>query len=72
MSATAIFLMKETSVFSIAALPGLMRLAKDLLKEGRNAESNALLVFSHLVIILPASLVFGFWERRILFAGFGA
>jgi polar amino acid transport system permease protein len=71
-SATAIFLMKETSVFSIVALPDLMYLAKDLLKEGHSAESNLMLVLSYLVIILPVSLLFGRLERRARFAGFGS
>jgi polar amino acid transport system permease protein len=71
-SATAISLMKETSVFSIVALPDLMYLAKDLLKEGRSMESNVMLVASYLIIILPVSLFFGYLERRARFAGFGA
>jgi polar amino acid transport system permease protein len=71
-SATTIFLMKETSVFSIVALPDLMYLAKDLLKEGHSAESNIMLVISYLIIILPVSLIFGYFERRSRFAGFGA
>jgi polar amino acid transport system permease protein len=71
-SATVIFLMKETSVFSIVALPDLMYVAKDLLKEGHSGENNLLLVFSYLVVILPVSLVFGYLERRLRFAGFGA
>jgi polar amino acid transport system permease protein len=71
-SATVIFLMKETSVFSIVALPDLMYVAKDLLKEGYSGESNLMLVVSYLVVILPVSLVFGYWERRLRFAGFGS
>jgi polar amino acid transport system permease protein len=70
--ATAIFLMKETSVFSIVALPDLMYLAKDLLKEGHSTESNLMLVLSYLVIILPVSLLFAWLERRARFAGFGS
>ncbi|MDR1394836.1 MAG: amino acid ABC transporter permease [Deltaproteobacteria bacterium] len=71
-SATVIFLMKETSVFSIVALPDLMYVAKDLLKEGHSAETNVLLVASYLVLILPVSLLLGWAERRLRFAGFGA
>jgi polar amino acid transport system permease protein len=70
-TATAIFLIKETSVFSIVALPDLMYVAKDLLKEGHNNESNLLLVLSYLLIILPVSLFFGRLEKRVRFAGFG-
>lgn len=71
LTATAIFLIKETSVFSIVALPDLMYVAKDLLKEGHSTESNLMLVLSYLVIILPVSLFFGWLERRVRFAGFG-
>jgi polar amino acid transport system permease protein len=71
LTATAIFLIKETSVVSIVALPDLMYVAKDLLKEGHSTESNLLLVLSYLVIILPVSLIFGWLERRVRFAGFG-
>jgi polar amino acid transport system permease protein len=71
LTATAIFLIKETSVFSIVALPDLMYVAKDLLKEGHSYESNFMLVLAYLVIILPVSLFFGWLERRTRFAGFG-
>ncbi|MDR1608283.1 MAG: amino acid ABC transporter permease [Deltaproteobacteria bacterium] len=71
-SATVIFLMKETSVFSIVALPDLMYVAKDLLKEGHSGETNLLLILSYLTIILPVSLFFGRMERRLRFAGFGS
>jgi polar amino acid transport system permease protein len=71
LTATGIFLIKETSVFSIVALPDLMYVAKDLLKEGHSTESNLMLVLSYLVIILPVSLFFGWLERRVRFAGFG-
>jgi polar amino acid transport system permease protein len=71
-SATVIFLMKETSVFSIVALADLMYVAKDLLKEGHSGESNLMLVVAYLTIILPVSLFFAWLERRLRFAGFGA
>jgi polar amino acid transport system permease protein len=71
-SATTIFLMKETSVFSIVALPDLMYVAKDLLKEGHSSETNTLLVASYLAVILPISLIFAWLERRLRFAGFGS
>ena len=71
-SANAIFLMKETSVFSIIALADLVYVYKDLIKEGYSNESNLMLVLSYLIIILPVSLVLGFWERRLRRAGFGA
>lgn len=69
-SANTIFLMKETSVFSIIALPDLVYVAKDLLKEGHSAETNMMLVAAYLLIILPVSLLFGAAERRARRAGF--
>jgi polar amino acid transport system permease protein len=71
-SATTIFLMKETSVVSIVALQDLVFVAKDLLKEGHSLECNLLLVLCYVVIILPVSLGFSYLERRSRFAGFGA
>ena len=68
-AANTIFLIKETSVFSIIALPDLMYVAKDLMKEGHSNESNLLLVLSYLVIILPVSISFTWLERRMRRAG---
>jgi amine acid ABC transporter, permease protein, 3-TM region, His/Glu/Gln/Arg/opine family len=64
-AANTIFLIKETSVFSIIALPDLMYVAKDLMKEGYSNESNFMLVMFYLVIILPVSLSFTYLERRM-------
>ncbi|UQZ91235.1 polar amino acid ABC transporter permease [Deltaproteobacteria bacterium Smac51] len=69
-SANTIFLMKETSVFSIIALPDLVYVAKDLLKEGHSGETNLMLVVSYLMIILPVSIIFSLLERRVRRAGF--
>lgn len=69
-SANTIFLIKETSVFSIIALPDLMYVAKDLMKEGHSNESNFMLVISYLIIILPVSILFTYLERRMRRAGF--
>ena len=70
-AANIIFLIKETSVFSIIALPDLMYVAKDLMKEGHSNESNFMLVISYLVLILPVSLFFARLERRMRRAGLG-
>ena len=56
---------------SIVALPDLLYLAKDLLKEGYSLECNLLLVLCYVIIILPVSLGFSCLERRSRFAGFG-
>lgn len=70
-AANTIFLIKETSVFSIIALPDLMYVAKDLMKEGHSNESNLMLVVSYLILILPVSLFFTVLERRMRRAGLG-
>ncbi len=71
-AANTIFLIKETSVFSIIALPDLMYVAKDLMKEGHSNESNLMLVVSYLILILPVSLFFTVLERRMRRAGLGS
>lgn len=71
-SANVIFLIKETSVFSVAALADLMYVAKDLI--GLYYETDialAMLVLAYLLMLLPISLLFGWIERRLRHAGFG-
>ena len=69
-SANTIFLIKETSVFSIVALADLVYVAKDLMKEGHSTETNFMLVVCYLIIILPVSVLFTHLERRMQRAGF--
>lgn len=70
--ANIIFLIKETSVFSILALPDLMYVAKDLIGLYYNTnEALFMLVISYATILLPISLVFHFVERKLRYAGFG-
>jgi polar amino acid transport system permease protein len=71
--ANCIFLMKETSVVSIIALPDLMSVTKELIGMYYNtAESLALLVVCYLLALLPASFLFMRFERRARHAEFGA
>jgi polar amino acid transport system permease protein len=70
-AANTIFLMKETSVFSIIALADLVYVFKDLIKEGNSNENNLMLVVFYLVIILPVSVFFGLLEKKVRRAGFG-
>ncbi|KXS56034.1 MAG: polar amino acid ABC transporter permease [Candidatus Adiutrix intracellularis] len=70
LAANTIFLIKETSVFSIVALADLVYVFKDLIKEGHSTENNLLLIGFYLVIILPVSLLFSLWERRLRRVGF--
>ena len=71
-AANTIFLMKETSVFSIIAMPDLVYVFKDLIREGHSNENSLLLVGFYLIIILPVSLLFRAWEGRLRRAGFGS
>ncbi len=65
LTANMIFLLKETSVVSIVALPDLMYVAKDLLGTDYNTtETLGLLVACYLVILLPVSLGAAMLERR--------
>lgn len=71
-AANVIFLIKETSVFSIVAIADLMYVAKDLIGiYYETDEALLLLVLSYLIILLPVSIVFTLIERRLRYAGFG-
>lgn len=71
-SANVIFMIKETSVFSIVALPDLMYVAKDLIGlYYATDEALFMLVTAYLVILLPVSVIFSVIERRMRYAGFG-
>lgn len=70
--ANFIFLMKETSVFSVVALADLMYVAKDLIGLYYNTdEALLMLVISYLVLLLPISMIAAVLERRLRYAGFG-
>ena len=72
LAANAIFLIKETSVVSVVALPDLVYVAKDLIGISYNtSEALVLLVASYLVVLLPVSLAARLLERRARRAGFG-
>ncbi len=70
--ANIIFLIKETSVFSVVALADLMYVAKDLIGlYYKTDEALLMLVISYLVILLPVSIMASLLERRLRYAGFG-
>lgn len=70
--ANVIFLIKETSVFSVVALADLMYVAKDLIGlYYQTDEALFMLVISYLVLLLPISLAAAWLERRLRYAGFG-
>ncbi|MBR1561050.1 MAG: amino acid ABC transporter permease [Clostridia bacterium] len=70
--ANAVFLIKETSVFSAVALADLMYVAKDLIgMYYKTDEALLMLTVAYLVLLLPISIVFSLLERRLRHAGFG-
>lgn len=70
--ANIIFLIKETSVFSVVALADLMYVAKDLIGLYYNTdEALFMLVISYLILLLPISIIATLLERRLRYAGFG-
>ena len=70
--ANIIFLLKETSVFSVISLMDLMFTAKDLIGlYYKTTESLFLLVVFYLLILLPVSVAGSLLERRVRYAGFG-
>lgn len=70
--ANMIFLMKETSVFSVVALADLMYVAKDLIGlYYKTDEALMMLVAAYLMILLPISILAVMLERRFCRAGFG-
>ena len=70
--ANAIFLIKETSVFSAVALADLMYVAKDLIgMYYKTDEALLMLTVAYLALLLPISIVFSLLERRLRYAGFG-
>lgn len=71
-SANVIFLIKETSVFSVVALADLMYIAKDLIGiYYKTDEALLMLVVAYLVVLLPISIISSWMERRVRYAGFG-
>ena len=70
--ANIIFLIKETSVFSVVALADLVFVAKDLIGiYYKTDEALVMLVVAYLIILLPISIIFTIVERRVRYAGFG-
>lgn len=70
--ANMIFLIKETSVFSVLALPDLMYVAKDLIGlYYKTDEALFMLVIAYLLLLLPISIIASVVERRVRYAGFG-
>lgn len=70
--ANVIFLLKETSVFSVISLMDLMFTAKDLIgMYAKTMECLTLLVVFYLMMLLPVSVLGSWLERRLRRAEFG-
>lgn len=70
--ANVIFLIKETSVFSVLAMMDLMNVADTLRTSGgRTVEVLFMLMVAYLLILLPVSVLATLVERRLRYAGFG-
>ncbi|MDR1767150.1 MAG: amino acid ABC transporter permease [Propionibacteriaceae bacterium] len=66
LTANVVFLIKETSVVSIVALPDLVYVAKDLIGNDYNTvEALALRVAAYLLLLQPISLAAQAWERSL-------
>jgi polar amino acid transport system permease protein len=72
LGANCIFLIKETSVVSIVALPDLMSVTKELIGMYYNTlEALFLLVLCYLLLLVPVSFLLTFLERKLRYAEFG-
>ena len=72
LAANVIFLIKETSVVSVVALPDLVYVAKDLIGMSYNtSEALILLVLAYLAILLPVSIAARLIEKKVRRGGFG-
>lgn len=72
LSANCIFLLKETSVFSVITLMELMNTTKSL--NGlyyKSNESYFMLVVAYMLLLIPLSLMFTALEKKVRYAEFG-
>lgn len=72
-TANMVFLIKETSVVGVVALPDLVFTAKEQIGQSYTThEALTLLVLFYLIILLPVSVLAGLAERRLRSAVFGS
>lgn len=70
--ANCIFLLKETSILGAIAIAELMHVTQDLIgMYYQTVESLLMLVGTYLIILLPASLLLTWLERKVRYAEFG-
>lgn len=72
LTANIIFLIKETSIFSVIAIPELTNTALDLIgMYYRSNEYLLMLVVAYAIILIPIILILTWLERRVRYAAFG-
>lgn len=70
--ANIIFLVKETSIFSVIAIPELTNTALDLIGlYYRSNEYLLVLVIAYAIILIPLILLLNYLERKVRYAAFG-
>ena len=71
-SANVIFLIKETSIFSVIAIPELTNTALDLIgMYYRSNEYLLVLVIAYAIILIPLIIILDWLERRVRYGSFG-
>ena len=72
LAANIIFLIKETSIFSVIAIPELTNTALDLIgMYYRSNEYLFVLVIAYAIILIPVILLLDWLERRVRYGSFG-
>lgn len=72
LTANVIFLIKETSIFSVIAIPELTNTALDLIgMYYRSNEYLFMLVIAYAIILIPIILFLTWLERRVRYGAFG-
>lgn len=73
LTANIIFLIKETSIFSVIAIPELTNTALDLIgMYYRSNEYLFMLVVAYAIILIPLILLLSWLERKVRYGAFGA
>ncbi|MBU9790057.1 amino acid ABC transporter permease [Lentilactobacillus sp. G22-6] len=72
MAANVIFLIKETSIFTVIAIPELTNTALDLIgMYYRSNEYLFVLVVAYAIILIPLSVILTLLEKRVRYGSFG-
>ena len=72
MAANIIFLIKETSIFTVIAIPELTNTALDLIgMYYRSNEYLFVLVVGYAIILIPLSIILTLLEKRVRYGSFG-